>query len=162
MPVGYPLTPREQFIVRTSIELMPERFRATATPERILSFIELVIADINVCPPFTTFNADSVPDTLVPVVRLGCSFYALMFQEMRATLDDFEFSDQGLTVRIDQVQRINTVLQNMAKSYEKMVINYKKTLIPKMGAGLGSPRYQSQLGQFLKISLGSSFSWNSY
>jgi len=163
MPVSGQLTPKENQLVQESYELMPDRFRGTATPARLLSFIEIVVADINNVPPANFFTVDSLPTTLVPIVRFGVSFYATIFQQLRATLDDFTWSDQGVTVAIDQTAKLNTALTNIMKTYEKMITNYKKTQVIAVGGrGLATPRFQSQLGQFLKISLGSSFMWNTF
>ena len=155
------LSDKEAKLVAECKILMPERFRATATDERILSFIEVVIADINVIPPLSSYNAHSLPDILRPIVRFGVSMYAEIFQQMRATLDDFTWSDQGVTVAIDQTAKINASLTNMTHIYERMITNWKKTQIFNAGSSLGSPRFNTALGQFLKIALGSSFLWSS-
>lgn len=160
---GRQMTRRELEIVRDSIQLMPERFRATANEARVLQFLEIVVADINAIPPFESMTIETLPEQIVPIVRFGSSVYAAVFQQLRATLDDFTWSDQGVTVAIDQTSKVSTALANMTKAYERMIINFKKTrVIAQGGQGLGTPRYQSQLGQFLKISLGSSFLWNSF
>jgi hypothetical protein len=157
------LTAREMQLVKDSLELMPERFRATANSARVLQFLEIVVADINAIPPAENLTVDTLPEPLIPIVRFGASVYASIFQQMRATLDDFTWSDQGITVSIDQTGKISTALANMTKAYERMIINFKKTrVIAQGGQGLGTPRYQSQLGQFLKIALGSSFLFNSF
>ena len=154
---------KELEIVRDSIQLMPERFRATANEARVLQFLEIVVADINAIPPAENMTVETLPEPLIPIVRFGSSVYAAVFQQLRATLDDFTWSDQGITVAVDQTSKITAALANMTKAYERMIINFKKTrVIAQGGQGLGTPRYQSQLGQFLKISLGSSFLWNSF
>ena len=160
---GRKMTEKERMIVRDSLQLWPERFRATANDARCLQFIETVIADINAIPPAEYMTVETLPDQIVPIVRFGSSVYAAVFQQLRATLDDFTWNDQGITVAIDQTGKITTALANMTKAYERMIINFKKTrVIAQGGRGLETPRYQSQLGQFLKIALGSSFLWNSF
>lgn len=163
MPTGTPLTEREKALVRDSLVLMPERFRATADEPRVLQFLEIVVADINAIPPAEIHTIDTLPYELVPIVRFGSSLYANIFHQMRATLDDFTWNDQGLSVAIDQTSKLNASIANITKAYERMIINWKKTrVIAQGGRGLGTPRYQSQLGQFLKIALGSSFLFNSF
>jgi len=163
MPTGEVLTAKEQQLVQEAYVLMPERFRGTATPARVLQFLEIVLSDINNVPPAEYYTIDSMPGTLSPIIRFGASYYASVFMQMRATLDDFSWSDQGVTVAIDQTSKINASLITMTKAYERMITNFKKTrIIAQGGRGLGTPRYQSQLGQFLKISLGSSFLWSSF
>lgn len=163
MPTGMPLTAKEKAIVRDSLALMPERFRATADEGRVLQFLEIVVADINAIPPAELHTIDTLPDQLIPIVRFGSSLYANIFHQMRATLDDFTWNDQGLSVAIDQTSKLNVSITNITHAYERMLVNYKKTrVIAQGGRGLGTPRYQSQLGQFLKIALGSSFLFNSF
>lgn len=158
-----PLTDKEKAIVRDSLALMPERFRATADEGRVLQFLEIVVADINAIPPAEIHTIDTLPNELIPIIRFGGSLYANIFHQMRASLDDFTWSDQGLTVAIDQTSKVSVSIANVSKAYERMIINYKKTrVIAQGGRGLGTPRYQSQLGQFLKIALGSSFLFNSF
>ena len=83
---------------------------------------------------------------------------AELFFQMSATLQDFNYNDNGLALNIDQTGKINQSYQNMLGFYRQMIVNFKKTQIFAQGAfGISSPRYQSQIGQFLKISLGSSF-----
>lgn len=161
MSVRRGITDNERQLVQECKELMPERFRATATDARILQFIEVVIADINVITPASSFTADQLPDVILPIVRFGASFYAEMFQQMRATLDDFTWSDQGVTVAIDQTAKIGVSMTNMSHVYERMIVNFKKTQIFNAGASLGTPRFNTALGQFLKVALGTSFMWNS-
>jgi len=162
-PLKRKWTERERIIVRDAMTLMPERFRATANDERMLMFLETVVADINAIPPTEDLTLHSLPEAIVPIVRFGGSLYAQIFMQMGATIDDFTWSDQGITVAIDQTSKINTALINTTKAYERMIVNYKKTrVIAQGGRGLGTPRYQSQLGQFLKIALGSSFLFNSF
>lgn len=161
MPVGGQFTANEIAMIAASKNLMPERFRATATDDRILNFIEVVVADINAIPPMESMTVESLPITIIPIVRFGTSYYSSIFHQMRATLDDFNWNDQGVTVAIDQTQKVNTSLVNMTKAYERMITNWKKTrIIAQGGRGLATPRFQSQLGQFLKIALGSSFLFN--
>lgn len=163
MPTDGVLTAKEMQIVKDSLNLMPERFRATADDSRVLQFIEIVVADINAIPPAEYLTVDTLPDTLVPIVRFGASLYAQLFHQMRATLDDFTWSDQGITVAIDQTSKLNASIANITKAYERMLVNHKKTrVIAQGGRGLATPRFQSQLGQFLKIALGSSFLFNSF
>lgn len=163
MPTGGIITLKERQLVRDSLNLWPERFRATADESRCLQFLEIVVADINAIPPAEFLTIDTMPDVLVPIVRFGSSLYAQIFHQMRATLDDFTWSDQGITVSIDQTSKLNTSISNATKAYERMLMNFKKTrVIAQGGRGLGTPRYQSQLGQFLKIALGSSFLFNSF
>jgi len=164
MPTGSGFTDKELALIRDAKNLMPERFRGTTGEDgRVLQFLELVVADINAIPPAEYLTIEFLPTNVIPIIRFGASFYSAVFFQLRATLDDFTWSDQGVTVAIDQTAKINTALMTMTKTYERLITNYKKTrVIAQGGRGLGTPRYQSQLGQFLKIALGSSFLFNTF
>lgn len=156
-----PFTQRQQLIICKSRELMPDNFSSNTTDEKILAFAEVILTDINVFPPLTGYTTETIPDALLPLLYFGISLFAELFLQMRATLEDFTYNDNGLTVQVNQVEKINASFQNMLQIYKNMIENFKKTEIMKMGGrGLGTPRYQSQIGQFLKIALGSSFTWN--
>lgn len=159
-----PLTANQQFVIAQARALLPDNFDLANNDAKLLAFINLTLADFNMFPPMGSSTVDSIavdPQSL-QIVLFGVSVFALMFQQMRATLEDFTFSDQGFTVQVDQVGKIQTSMANMLEVYKMMIMKYKAWLIIEQGPlGIGSPRYQSQIGQFLKIALGSTFTWNS-
>ena len=120
-------------------------------------------SDINFFPPYTNFSiTDAVNNpNLANLLYFGISLMTELFLQARATLEDFQFNDNGLSLNVDQVGKIAQSYANMLEFYRQMILNFKKTQIFAVGAvGLGTPRYQSQIGQFLKVALGSAFSWN--
>lgn len=162
-PLNSSLTAAEQSVVQQSRRLMPEIFSRNTRDEKILAYANLILAEINSFPPFTGFTVQDLVTnpTLANILYFGVSLMTELFLQARATLEDFQYNDNGLSLNVDQVGKISQSYANMLNFYQQMIINYKKTLIFQVGAvGLGTPRYQSQIGQFLKISLGSAFSWN--
>jgi hypothetical protein len=162
---------KDEFVINEVKKLFPENWASYASPQQILAFTDLVLTDINLWPPETAYTLDKM---IIPqnssfvsnspvwgLLKFGVSFYSLLFHQMRASLQDFTFSDQGLTVNVDQTAKVGTALQNMAVAYVRMLTNLKKIEALKVGAkSVVTPRYQTQLGQFLKIALGSAFNWN--
>jgi len=155
-----------QFIIDTR-ETLPRGFWEDSSPEKIQFFIELVIADINTWPPLTAYsltNINLLPANLLPIIKFGANLFAQLFWQMKASLQDFTFSDQGFTVTVDQVGKLSQSYNSMLAMYKQMIINFKKTEKVKLiqsGKTLVTPRYQSQIGQALKVALGSSFTWDS-
>lgn len=156
-------TAAEQLCIQNSRKLMPEIFSRNTVDAKILAYANLVLSDINFFPPFTNFTiTDAVNNpNLANLLYFGISLMTELFLQARATLEDFQYNDNGLSLNVDQVGKIAQSYVNMLEFYRNMIMNFKKTQIFAVGAvGLGTPRYQSQIGQFLKISLGSAFSWN--
>lgn len=161
-------TAKQQEIITRSRELMPDNFSLNTTDEKILAYAEVVLSDLNFFPPLTGYTTDNIPENLMPVLFFGISLFTELFLQMRATLEDFDYNDNGLYVRVDQVTKLDQSYKNLLEMYRNMILNFKKTQILSLGTGsglggrgLGTPRFQSQIGQFLKIALGGSFQWNS-
>lgn len=159
-----PFTSAEQMIIAKARCLMPEIFSRNTTDKKILCYAQLILADINAFPPFTSFSVEDVAGNAVlfELLAFGITVMTELFLQARATLEDFQYNDNGLSLNVDQVGKISQSYANLLAFYRTMIINYKKTLIFSIvgAVGLGTPRYQSQIGQFLKIALGSAFSWN--
>lgn len=156
------ITDKQRQLICKVRGIMPENFAAHTSDEKILLFAELVLTEINVAPPLTNFTTASFPDRIEGTLLLGIHFFSMLFFQMRATLEDFNYNDNGLSVAVDQTAKIGSAITNMKDVFENQVMNFKKTEIFQLGgAGLGTPRFQSQIGQFLKIALGSAFTWNS-
>lgn len=159
-----PLTANQQLLVAQVRNVLPEGFSLGANDAKLLGYINLVIGDFNVWPIATTMTIDDVVGSpqVTAIIIFGCCVFAALFQQLNAALQDFTFSDQGFSVNVNQVEKIQQSINNMLAVYQKMVKAYKANLILDQGPqGIFSPRYQSQLGQFLKIALGSAFTWNS-
>jgi hypothetical protein len=159
-----PLTPNQSLLIAQVRNVLPEGFSLGANDFQLLGYIMIVIQDFNIWPVQTFFTADTVVQdpAASQIVVFGCCVFAALFQQMNASIQDFSFSDQGFTVQVDQTAKIQQSISNMMEVYKTMIKAYKVNLICSQGpVGLGSPRYQSQLGQFLKIALGSAFTWNS-
>lgn len=160
MPIPGSLTTNEAYVLNEAKKLLPERFVENTADEKILAYMQLVLDDFNVWPPLTGYTFENIP-LVSPVwgpLKFGACFYAALFYQMRASLEDFNWNDNGLTVAVDQVGKIDVSLKNLVVVYQRMMENSKKNEILLVGAkGIGSPRWQSQLGQFLKIALGSAF-----
>jgi hypothetical protein len=134
-------TPQQQQIIEQSRLLMPQKFSVNCGDERILAFAELVISDINCMPPLQGFTTDTMLPVALPIVYFGISLFAEMFFQMSATLQDFNYSDNGLQLNIDQTGKIGQSLVTMLTFYDNYKKNFKKTQIFAQGAfGISSPR----------------------
>jgi len=162
-PANPSFTAAEQYVIQEARKLMPEIFSRNTPDFKILAYANLVLAYINDFPPMTGFTVKDVAGNpnLAQILFFGITVMTELFLQARATLEDFQYNDNGLSLNVDQVGKINASYVNLIQFYNTMLTNFKKTQIFQVGAvGLGTPRYQSQIGQFLKIALGSAFSWN--
>jgi hypothetical protein len=160
---GSAFTSAEQQVIQQARLLMPEIFSRNTVDAKILAYANLILAEINSFPPLTKFTIQDIPNNpiLAELLYLGITVITELFLQARATLEDFQYNDNGLSLNVDQVGKISQSYANLIAFYRDMIVNFKKTQIFQVGAvGLGTPRYQSQIGQFLKIALGSAFSWN--
>ena len=141
---------------------MSPPFIAHVTDDQILGYIDLVIGDFNLFPPLTGYNSETLKTNYIPIVVFGCQFFSLLFLQMNAVIQDFNYNDNGLTVQVDQTSKVDQSLKNVAEVYKNMVENGKRSEIWNVGPkGIGTPKFHISMGQFLKISLGDSFLWNS-
>ena len=141
--------------------VIPLNFQAESSDDKLLAFGDLVINDFNWWLPMSNYTRETWPVGLDGTYIVGTSVFATLFKQMECTLQDFDYNDNGLSVRVDQVGKINTQHINMLNIYKQQVEYAKKAMLLNTGGqGLGSPRFGASIGQFLKISLGSSFAWN--
>jgi hypothetical protein len=160
------LTPKEQLVVQKAKVLIPEAFWKVgptddAQDEKLFLYAEMVVNDMNWWIPVTMYTVNSMPDRWIGIVLMGMAYFSQLFKQMEVTLQDFNYNDNGLTVNVDQTGKLSVAMVNILKAYGQQVEYMKKAEIFKVGSGLGTPRFQSQIGQFLKIALGSSFAWGS-
>lgn len=159
LPEPPPLTNREIALLAAVKNVMPAAFIADAGDNKILGFIDLVVNDMNWFLPMTNFDRNTFPNNWFQTVVLGTNLFAQVFKQMEATLQDFQYNDNGLSVNVDQVGKINMAHANMLKIYAQQAEFIKKAMLLQFGRGLGTPKFQSQIGSFLKIALGSAFNW---
>lgn len=148
---------RVEELVKRVKAVMPEIFLAHTSDEKIKGFLQLVLDDLNYFPPMTNYSLENLPKLYESVLVFGCHLFACLFWQMGASLQDFDFSDNGLTVRVDQVGKLSTSIEKLSVTYLRMLENIKKREVFRAARGLQTPRYHSALSQFLKIALGDAF-----
>lgn len=154
-------TERELLVIAKTRALIPENWSVNTSDQKILAYAEVVLSEINYFPPLTGYTIASAPDQLLPVLYFGIALFAEMFAQMQLSIEDFDYNDNGLSVRTDFVGKIGQSYANMLDFYKNMIINFKKTqiFIVSCPVGLGSPtRTNSVLGSFLRTAFG--YTWN--
>jgi hypothetical protein len=158
-----PLSTREQALVDCAKALLPDNFVARTTDTQLKAYLDLVLTDVNLTTPCTQFTLDTMPLTWDDMICYGATLFATLFLQLRYSLKDFTYSDYGVNLTVDRHARLGATHEKMTTAYYKMVWNAKKCYLMKNVKiqGHGTPRFQSQIGQFLKIVFGQTYNWGS-
>ena len=149
---------RTSDMLDTAKEYLPENFVCKTDDGKLTAYLNLTLNDINACTPYTAYTLETCPVIWPNIISFGSTLFATMFLAANYTLKDFTYNDNGLSLTTDRQTRIVNQYNLQLGAYEKMKWNLKKAEAFKNGpAALGAPRYQSQVGQFMKILFGSSY-----
>ena len=149
----------DTILAQTKVTL-PDTFTSNVQPldPKLTAYLNMVLAEINLFPPQTGYTFDGMPTTWDYMIVFGSNIFAMMFLQMDATLKDFTYNDNGLSVQIDHVSKLDIGIKTMLETYKNMVLNAKAHETVKIkGVGIGTPRFQSVIGQFIRISLGNAW-----
>lgn len=127
------------------------------TNRRILSYADLVIDNMNWVQPVTGYSVKYFPKELDGTLILGVNAFTALFMQMKWTMNDFSYTDNGFSISLDRVTKLGTSYSNLLKLYQDQVINIKNYLWSQSVIVLGTPRYQNQLGQFVRATFGWGF-----
>lgn len=152
---GY--TERQYELLTKCKAVIPKSFLREADDPKILAYIQLVVDDVNYVPPLTDYLVENIPPFFDTIIVLGANAYTLLFQMQKWSLEDFTYTNNGLTVTLDRVAKIKSPYDEFFKLYMDKTKGVKRNRMSKMV--LATPRNQHMLGQFLKITLGEGFSW---
>jgi hypothetical protein len=128
-----------------------------AMNRRILGYIDLVIDNMNWVQPVTGYTIKYFPQDLDGTLVLGVNAFTAMFMQLKWTMNDFSYTDNGFSISLDRVTKLGTSYANLLKLYQDQVVNIKNYLWSQSVIVLGTPRYQNQLGQFVRATFGMSF-----
>lgn len=145
------MTDKEQILVEKARKLMPAQFLARITDDEvILAFLNVVLAEINNTPPATSYGIAYLPSTLDWLIAFGAQVYASLFLQGGYALEDFSYSDGGLSLNINRTGNLAAVYANMYANYQKMIINLKKIDALKVSPRvIAQPQFSSVFSQYL-------------
>jgi hypothetical protein len=154
------LTKRNYEILDKIYTVMPKPFydveaNKDIRDKKMLAYAQLVIDDFNYYPPLTCYTLLDWPPALDTILVLGCQMYTTLFMMMKWTMNDFSYTDNGLSLSLDRVTKLGTAQEKFVELYKEKIKQIKHNL-PIGTVVLGVPRYQNMLGQFLRATFG----WN--
>jgi len=155
-------TQREYEILKKMKLILPKPFLEHEDSEEILNdkllaYADLVIDDINYVHPQTGYSISNFPNGLDTILFLGMNAYSALFMQAKWTLNDISYTDNGFSVTLGRVEKLNTSYKNFLELYEKKTQQVKDGMLFNNIIALGTPRYQNQLGQFVRATFGWSF-----
>lgn len=154
------MSAREENILVQVKTILPRTFQDAMDEKdaKLNAYIQLVLNELNLFPPLTGYTIDTMPSQWDYLLVFGANVFSAMFMQMDATLRDFSYNDQGLSLSIDHVSKIDTSIKNLLSTYKSMIENAKAHEIVKIqGVGIGTPRFQSTIGSFIRIMMGSAW-----
>ena len=159
-------TTRQAHIIERVRVITPKAFLKNAaegftTDIRLLGLFSLSLLDVNNAPPRQSYTTNNLPDDLLELVVYGTEKYIVTFMMQKYALIDISYSDGGLSINLDRVGKLKTVYDVLLADWERILGNYKKgVLLAQGGAGLATPRFQSNLSRFIGMLGNGAFGWN--
>jgi hypothetical protein len=153
--VPRPLSQTEQAFVDQLRPLVPKDFLKECpggwmTDIRLLGIAQLALDDFNNMPPQESLTLSTCRGAMWSMVNMGAIYYINVFKQMEYSLIDISYSDQGLSINLDRVGKIGQVIQQVEKLWLRLLQNRKNVSMLKVGgAGLGTPRFQSNLSRVI-------------
>ena len=140
-----PLTDKERDLVhklRAMLKDVPdEQFRSLNTlvekqrgqrwsDELLLIYLQIAMADINAEPPLTIYTLYDVPISWEGCVLTGGFILALLGESVVQNGEAFSYSDNGISLNINQAAGYQSIAQSMQSAYQQQKQNIKKSLRP--------------------------------
>jgi hypothetical protein len=153
---GY--TIRENQILKRVKDVMPLPFLSEEPTEEILNrkvlgFAQLVLDDINAYPPASGYTIENSSGQIDSLLVKGVMVYTTLFMAMKWTMNDFAVTDNGLSLTLDRVEKLN---KSWEMFYEKHYLNHIKDLKASTEfyySAIGMNKI-SMLSSFIRVSFG--------
>jgi hypothetical protein len=131
-----PVTPSTgvQALIDTAKKFMPVKFLVNCDDTKIEAFLNLVVDDINATSPFTAYTLENLPQGWSNIVCFGSQTFANLFLQSTYALNDFSYSDNGLSLTVDRQARLSPVYEKSLANYNIMKQNLKKAMAVSTGA----------------------------
>jgi hypothetical protein len=161
------LTAKQKKMIDKIRAVTPPAFLAAVPPGigqeiRLLGLIGWAINDINNMGPRQNLTFETFPDNQMDgLLVMSVSVVILMLEQMRYSLADVSYSENGYSINVDRVGKIGQAFANFKTMYDNILYGYKMgILLDNSGTGLATPRFQSNLSRFITILGNGAFGWN--
>lgn len=144
------MTQKEQIVVDLAKKLMPARFIEGTSDDMILAYLNMVLGEFNWWAPRTNFSIENFPPSLYSFLALGCQVYGVMFLAGGYALNDFSYSDGGLSLTIDRQGNLDKYQQKLFDNYIRQLTNIKKCFTTMLNVNVAiTPTVNTVFAQYL-------------
>lgn len=144
------MTEKEQIVVDLAKKIMPARFIEGTTDDMILAYLNMVLTEFNWTPPRTGFTIENFPPSLYSFLALGGQVYGVMFMAGGYALNDFSYSDGGLSLTIDRQGNLDKYQQKLFDNYIRQLTNIKKCFTTMLNVNVAiTPTVNTVFAQYL-------------
>jgi hypothetical protein len=136
-------------------------FKKDLTPqeldEQILFYADLAVGYINIVPPQSGLELKSFPmnsSSLRSLLTLGTNAYILLFKQQKWTMNDFSYNNNGMSVTIDRVDKLDKSIDRFFKLFDSQTAQLKTNLMITNMHIVATPRLGAVLGNAIRNVLG--------
>ena len=141
---------REEQVIQIVRATMPARFIENVSDEILLAYINMVLTEFNWTPPRTGFTLKNIPASLLNLLALGCQVYGVMFLAGGYALNDFNYSDGGLSLTIDRQGNLDKYQQKLFDNYIRQLTTVKKCFTTMLNVNVAiTPTVNTVFAQYL-------------
>lgn len=94
----------------------------------VAEYIENSIRDFNSAPPMTGVTIDNIPEEFKETIILGAIIQSLIAQGLLAVDQDFQYSDNGITLAVDHSTKLQSWFQQLVQIYAQKKKTNKMSL----------------------------------
>ncbi len=128
---------------------------------RLLGMAALALTDFNVTNPCTGYTFQNYPPNIKYMLVLGTQVFTMAMMQAGFALIDINYNDNGFSLSVDRSAKIAAAYEKLKELWKEQVRNYKNCyMLHNGGVGLGTPRFQSNIGRFIGMLGDGAFGWN--
>jgi len=121
-----------KYLLAYAKRIIPARFIEGIDDLTLLTYLDLTLQFFNYTPPLTGFKLENMPKPLIPLIALGGQMFGTLFLAGGYALNDFNYSDGGLSLNIDRQGNLDKYYQNLYNLYLDQVKKFKKIYAMRM------------------------------
>ncbi len=107
----------------------------------LLVYINQAVADINLEPPHTSYDLSNFPEQYRSCVINGALIFALISESIIQVGEQFSYSDNGISLTINQAGGYQSLAQMLLSGYTQMKKDIKRAMRPNAAGIKSSPAH---------------------